>query len=390
MVPSATVRAGTGGAPKPGEGERLQARSIRCEALHMAAPPTTRPDDGDPLGPLQQEVMFSTTPWFGTEGVGRPRRSGAPPAPGGGWTGHSSEGTPAAVRARPKSGQPRRAGTPAGNRAGGGVAPPEAVPQRADTQGVAAVVPRPKSAPSTGLRGRVAAPRVSTSILPHEEANGVPSGGDGRAEEALPGPAPDDTARRVSVVSLLRQAVVQQYGRTSRTPVATTRKPLRPVSAHNVATRSPAPLAKPAPPPTAVPPAAAVPALAREPSSTLCGARRASAAATVAGTPSRATRWKTGVLRHVAPRPPPVLTLQDVEDLRRRQCEELLLLLEREQLRERARLCVLASERSRKRRALLEATFHTERVAAQEKLDAMKRDFEVEVAAHLIRLGVAR
>jgi hypothetical protein len=64
-----------------------------------------------------------------------------------------------------------------------------------------------------------------------------------------------------------------------------------------------------------------------------------------------------------------------------------LWIIEHEQARELARATVLASERSKKRRGMLESTFSAERKAAKEKIEAMKRDNETVLVAHMVRLG---
>lgn len=88
--------------------------------------------------------------------------------------------------------------------------------------------------------------------------------------------------------------------------------------------------------------------------------------------------------------PGKVESLEDIEDLRRRQNEALLAIIEHEQAREMARSTVLASERSKKRRHMLETTFSAERKAAKEKIEAMKADNELILVAHMTRLGFAK
>lgn len=76
--------------------------------------------------------------------------------------------------------------------------------------------------------------------------------------------------------------------------------------------------------------------------------------------------------------------------MRRRQNEELLLVIEREQTRESNRAAMLACEKSEKRRRQLENMFAIERRDAQARIEAAKQDNECVLVAHLTRLGFAK
>lgn len=71
-------------------------------------------------------------------------------------------------------------------------------------------------------------------------------------------------------------------------------------------------------------------------------------------------------------------------------CVQLLWVIEAEQGKEIARATVLATERKARRRKMLEDTFDMERRAAQEKIEAMKRDNELVLVAYMTQLGFTR
>ena len=67
-------------------------------------------------------------------------------------------------------------------------------------------------------------------------------------------------------------------------------------------------------------------------------------------------------------RPGEVSTLEDMERLRRRHAEELKSVLMEEMTKEKIRVSVLASERSKKRRAAIEVSFDKERAHVRTRL----------------------
>lgn len=79
-----------------------------------------------------------------------------------------------------------------------------------------------------------------------------------------------------------------------------------------------------------------------------------------------------------------------VEELRRRQAEELMFLLKKETQREESRLKAMKAEASVARRRMLEGKFEFERRKAQERMQAVKMDHEMAIVKHMTRLGLLR
>lgn len=312
----------------------------------------------DPLGSLQDEILFTTTPSFGTEELGKPRpgRIGKPQQRAAGGA------RPAPARVAPAV-LPR---LPAAAR----TAPSEEI------KSVAKSAIAPKSA-SPAAPESPSAPSSSSPLPPVSSAE-KPSSAPAKTEtrqtpvDAVPLSLPDP--KRGSPMRSVPEASTRA---ASEPPVSRASKPAAvPFSSKREDRLSKTSgVAAPSTVPPAVVPAAAAQAVpASKPRPRSSG-------------PSRPAR---NAAAHVNGAPPKIRTLEDVEDLRRRQNEELMWLIEHEQAREIAREKVLATERHAKRRKQLLATFALEREQAREKLESMRKDAELVLVAHMARLGFVR
>ena len=313
------------------------------------------------MGALQDDIMFSTTPSFGTESLGKPRpgRGGAvgksSSRPGLGSSLKRADGSQPVAKPQSALSLPKLPGV---SKADSHSQSP--VPARSPAKPSAEPIPVPASSVAAVVKAETA-----PTAAPERESKGTNDVKvDAHVEPAVSSSKPAEMQSSVQAKSTPSLQAAKTPARTAPMPAKST--PVRtipPVAAPQPAASAPAPVeARVAP---------------------------ASSSSASAAKPKSKPRPKSGGA-HRNPRGPTVESLADVEDLRKRQNEQLLWIIEHEQSREKARTTVLASERNPKRRAQLEGTFALERKQAQEKIEGMKADNEAVLVAHMTRLGFAR